>query len=229
MQKMFIFDSSKREKVQFEPIEPKTVKIYVCGPTVYDDAHLGHARSAVSFDLLSRTLRVLGFDVTLAKNFTDIDDKIINKLKDSSLTLKELTDFYIERYLNEMEALNVKRADLEPKATESIGAITDMINSLIEKGFAYQIKNGDIYFDTSKDKLYGAVSNMSINGDDNQSRISSVAEKKSSKDFALWKACERGIKISALKQILAEDGRVWHIECSAMIDKLFGKKRRLLS
>jgi len=93
VQKMFIFDSSKREKVQFEPIEPKTVKIYVCGPTVYDDAHLGHARSAVSFDLLSRTLRVLGFDVTLAKNFTDIDDKIINKLKDSSLTLKELTDF----------------------------------------------------------------------------------------------------------------------------------------
>ncbi len=122
-----------------------------------------------------------------------------------------------------MEALNVKRADLEPKATESIGAITDMINSLIEKGFAYQIKNGDIYFDTSKDKLYGAVSNMSINGDDNQSRISSVAEKKSSKDFALWKACE-GDKDICFKTDIGRGRPGWHIECSAMIDKLFGKR-----
>jgi cysteinyl-tRNA synthetase len=218
-----IFDSVKREKVEFEPIVEKEAKIYVCGPTVYDDAHLGHARSALSFDLLSRTLRCFGFNVTLAKNFTDIDDKIINKLKSTNLTLQELTQYYINRYLDEMEALNVKRADLEPKATESIDAILEMIESLIERGFAYRVEGGDIYFDTSKDESYGKISHMVTDDSQNISRVSHSKTKKNPKDFALWKACE-GEESICFDAKIGRGRPGWHIECSAMIDKLFGKR-----
>ncbi|MBD3839707.1 MAG: class I tRNA ligase family protein, partial [Epsilonproteobacteria bacterium] len=114
---MIIFDSVKKAKVELEPIVPSEVSIYICGPTVYDDAHLGHARSSLSFDILARTLREIGYKVTLCKNFTDIDDKIIKKMQQSGKTLEEITNFYIKRYLEDMEALGVQRADIEPKAT----------------------------------------------------------------------------------------------------------------
>jgi cysteinyl-tRNA synthetase len=218
---MYIYDSVKREKILFEPIEQNVVKIYVCGPTVYDDAHLGHARSALSFDLLSRTLRAIGFDVEIAKNFTDIDDKIIKKLKDSGKTLEELTNYYIDRYLREMGALNVKRADIEPKATESIDAIEKMVNSLLERGFAYKTASGDIYFDTSKDNSYGRLSKMVIDDDESQSRVAHTEDKKNPKDFALWKACDGDI---CFDSSLGRGRPGWHIECSAMIDKIFNKR-----
>jgi cysteinyl-tRNA synthetase len=131
---MMIYDSVKKAKVLFEPIRSGRADIYVCGPTVYDDAHLGHARSALSFDLLVRTLRALGYEVTLAKNFTDIDDKIIKKINETGKTLKEITSYYIDRYLEEMEALGVCRADIEPRATESLDAIEQMIRRLMERG-----------------------------------------------------------------------------------------------
>ncbi len=223
MRKIYIYDSVKKEKVLFEPIEEKKVGIYVCGPTVYDDAHLGHARSALSFDLLARTLRAFGYEVKLAKNFTDIDDKIIKKLKETKKSLRELTNYYINRYLEEMEALNVKRADIEPKATESIDAIENMVNSLLKRGFAYKISNGDIYFDTSKDKNYGAISKRVDSTENSLSRVEHTDEKKDPKDFALWKACKAEDDI-CFETSLGKGRPGWHIECSAMIEKIFNKR-----
>ena len=217
---MFIFDSVKKRKVPFEPIKEGKVSIYVCGPTVYDDAHLGHARSALSFDLLTRTLKALGFETTMAKNFTDIDDKIIKKMQESKMGLKELTDIYIKKYLDEMEALNVKRADIEPRATESIDAIESMVKRLLDSGCAYRVSNGDIYFDTSKDKNYGSISNMITNSSETISRVSHSQEKRDAKDFALWKACSNDNEV-CFNSSLGSGRPGWHIECSAMIEKHF--------
>ena len=148
---MYIYDSVKKTKLLFEPILPNKASIYVCGPTVYDDAHLGHARSSLAFDLLSRTLTAHNYDVTMAKNFTDIDDKIIKKVEKTGENMAQITSFYIESYLEEMAALGIQQADIEPKATESLEAIESMIQKLIDKDIAYVISTGDVYFDTSKD------------------------------------------------------------------------------
>jgi len=217
---MFIYDSVKREKVPFEPIREGEVSIYVCGPTVYDDAHLGHARSALSFDLLTRTLRSLGYRVTMAKNFTDIDDKILKKMQTTGKSLEELTDYYIDRYLSEMSALNVKRADIEPKATESIDAIEAMVKRLLDSGCAYKISNGDIYFDTSKDSHYGEISHMVSDSNESQNRVTHSNEKKNPKDFALWKACSKSDEV-CFDTVVGSGRPGWHIECSAMIEKHF--------
>ena len=153
-----IYDSVQKEKVDFIPINPPEVRLYVCGPTVYDDSHLGHARSAIVFDLLRRVLRENGYKVYFAKNFTDIDNKIINKSLQTGLSITEITKTYIQKYLDEMEALGVERADIEPKATESLESICEMIQELLDKGFAYQTPNGDIYLSVAKDSKYGSLS-----------------------------------------------------------------------
>ncbi len=216
---MVIYDSSSKTKRKFEPIHPGKASIYACGPTVYDDAHLGHARSALSFDLLTRTLRALGYEVTFAKNFTDIDDKIIKKMEETGKSMKEITDYYIDRYLDEMGQLGVKRADIEPKATESLDAIESMVQKLIERGYAYRTSNGDIYFDTSKDSKYGSLSHR-ISNEDSQSRVEHTDEKRDPKDFALWKACTDDEDVCF--DLPFSSGRPgWHIECSAMIEKHF--------
>ncbi len=215
----YLYDSVQKEKREFIPLAEGKATIYVCGPTVYDDAHLGHARSALSFDILKRTLQDLGYNVTLAKNFTDIDDKIINKLATSGKTLHELTEFYINRYLEDMAALGVLRADIEPKATESIEAIEKMITELLESDCAYTIENGDIYFDTSKDSRYGSISHMVTDDAQNISRIEANSQKRNPKDFALWKACkEQDVCFNAK---IGQGRPGWHIECSAMINKFF--------
>ncbi len=215
----YLYDSVKKEKQQFVPLNEGKATIYVCGPTVYDDAHLGHARSALSFDMLKRTLQALGYDVTLAKNFTDIDDKIINKLATSGKTLQELTRYYINRYLEDMEALGVLRADIEPKATESIEAIENMISKLLENNCAYSVENGDIYFDTSRDTQYGSISHMVTDDAQNISRIEENSQKRNPKDFALWKACKE--KDVCFNAKIGQGRPGWHIECSAMIHKYF--------
>ena len=216
---MVIFDSATRTKHPFEPIQPGRADIYVCGPTVYDDAHLGHARSALSFDLLTRTLRALDYQVTLAKNFTDVDDKILTKMKETGQTMAEITDYYIKRYLDEMGRLGVRRADIEPKATESLDAIQAMIQKLLDQGYAYQISNGDIYFDTGRDAQYGSLSHR-ISDEESQSRVAHADAKRDPKDFALWKACEHGEQV-CFDLPFASGRPGWHIECSAMIEKHF--------
>ncbi|QCI28365.1 cysteine--tRNA ligase [Caminibacter pacificus] len=213
---MIIYDSHQRKKVPFEPIKKDEVRMYVCGPTVYDDAHLGHARSSISFDLLRRTLEALGYKVTFVKNFTDIDDKIINKMNQTGKSLKEITEYYIDSYLRDMDALNVKRADIEPKATESLDAMFDLIDRLLEKGYAYKLPNGDIYFDTSKDEEYCRLSNK-CQEDEVVHRVDTEG-KKNPADFALWKAC-KGEGDVCFDSPYGKGRPGWHIECSAMIKK----------
>ena len=181
---------------------------------------MGHARSSLSFDLLSRTLKALGYKVTLGKNFTDIDDKIIKKVEATGRSMEEITSFYIERYLEEMEEIGVQHADIEPKATESLQAIESMIQKLIDNDIAYVISTGDVYFDTSKDSHYGDISHQVGEDDDNQSRVEHTSQKRNSKDFALWKACKGGEDI-CFDTAFSSGRPGWHIECSAMIEKHF--------
>ncbi len=213
---MVIYDSHQRKKVEFKPIKENEVKIYVCGPTVYDDAHLGHARSSISFDLLRRTLETLGYKVTFVKNFTDIDDKIIKKMNETKKSLKEITEHYINSYLKDMEALNVKRADIEPKATESLDAMFELIQKLLDKGYAYTLLNGDIYFDVSKDEEYCQLSHKCQ--DDEVIHRVDIEGKKNPADFALWKAC-KGEEDVCFDSPFGKGRPGWHIECSAMIKK----------
>ncbi|HHH19287.1 MAG TPA: cysteine--tRNA ligase [Campylobacterales bacterium] len=217
---MQIYDSVKKTKVPFEPITPRKASIYVCGPTVYDDAHLGHARSSLSFDLLARTLKALRYDVTMGKNFTDIDDKIIKKVQETGQSLEEITTHYIARYLEDMRALGVQDADIEPKATESLEAMESMIQGLIDRDIAYVVSSGDVYFDTSKDSNYGSISHQVGDDEDNQSRVEHTSQKRNPKDFALWKACH-GEDDICFDTAFSRGRPGWHIECSAMIDKHF--------
>jgi cysteinyl-tRNA synthetase len=210
---MKIFDSVKRDKLPFSPISGNSVKIYVCGPTVYDDAHLGHARSAVSFDLLRRVLQESGYSVTFGRNFTDVDDKILDKMAKSGEDLETITSRYISSYNSDMKALNVLTPDLEPKATENIEAMEKMVLKLLEDGFAYQTSSGDIYFDTSKDSKYLSLSNRKQ--EDTESRIGEVVEKRNPTDFILWKSAKDGVRFG--KRFVGRPG--WHIECSAMVDE----------
>ncbi len=213
---MKIYDSHLKRKVEFKPIKYNEVRIYVCGPTVYDDAHLGHARSSISFDLLRRVLEEIGYKVTFVKNFTDIDDKIINKMNETKKSLKEITEYYINSYLKDMEELNVKRADIEPKATESLDAMFDLIERLLKKEYAYKLPNGDIYFDVSKDEEYCSLSHKCQ--DDEVVHRVEVEGKKNPADFALWKAC-KGDGDVCFDSPFGKGRPGWHIECSAMIKK----------
>jgi len=217
---MVIYDSAQKAKVPFEPIREGEANIYVCGPTVYDDAHLGHARSALSFDLLNRTLRALGYRVTLGKNFTDVDDKIIKKMSETGQSLEEITEYYIQRYLDEMGQLGVLRADIEPKATETLAEMEAMIQKLIDRGYAYRTSEGDVYFDTSRDNHYGKISHKVTEDEENQSRVAHTSEKRNPKDFAMWKACTPEESV-CFPSAFSSGRPGWHIECSAMIEKYF--------
>ncbi|MEA2050048.1 MAG: cysteine--tRNA ligase [Campylobacterota bacterium] len=215
MKNIYLYDSSKKNKLLFESQEINKVTIYVCGPTVYDDAHLGHARSAIIFDLLHRILKSNGYQVTMAKNFTDVDDKIIKKVKTTGKSLEEITSFYIDSYKKDMDSLNILENTIEPYATQNIEAMIDMINKLLSKDAAYILEDG-IYLDTSKDKNYGNLSHRA--SDENSiARVETNNLKKDQKDFALWKffnSSELGFDAS-----FGYGRPGWHIECSAMIDK----------
>lgn len=211
---MLIYNTATKRKEEFVPLEDKKVRIYVCGPTVYDDAHLGHARSSIAFDLLRRTLTALGYDVTFVKNFTDIDDKILKKMEETGKNLKEITAYYIQRYKEDMHAIGVKDADIEPKATESIDDIIAFIEHLLGKGCAYIISDG-VYFDTTKDQDYLSLSHRHVDESRNISRVEANPEKHDPKDFALWKFAKEGEV--AYESPWGKGRPGWHIECSAMI------------
>ena len=181
---MVIFDSVLKKKVEFIPQDPQNVKIYVCGPTVYDDAHLGHAKSSVSFDLLRRVLIALGYGVKFVKNYTDIDDKILKKMEESGKNLEEITNFYIKRYDDDMCALGVLRPDIAPLATQTLDEIIDYISALEKRNFTYTLSDG-VYFDTTKDNGYFAISGKS--DENNVARVQSNSQKRDAKDFVLWK------------------------------------------
>lgn len=215
MNTLHIFDSVKKEKVEFKPIQEEKVKIYVCGPTVYDDSHLGHARSAIAFDLLHRVLKANDYEVTMTKNFTDIDDKIIKKMYETKKTLEDITNQYINAYKADMKALNILDNTIEPKATENLEVMKEMISNLISKDVAYKTSDS-VYFDTSKDNLYGTLSHKS-NDENSQARVEENQEKRNSADFALWKF-EKANDVS-FDAPFGKGRPGWHIECSAMIEK----------
>ena len=211
---LYIFDSVKKEKVPFVSQIENKATVYVCGPTVYDDAHLGHARSSIVFDLLHRVLKANNYDVTMAKNFTDVDDKIIKKIKESGKSLEEITTFYINSYKNDMAKLNILPNDLEPYATQNIDAMIDMINKLLDADKAYKLKDG-IYLDTSKDTQYGAISHRASD-ENSQARVEVNTEKRDQKDFAMWKFFDKSEV--GFESSFGYGRPGWHIECSAMID-----------
>ena len=212
---IYLYDSVKKDKVPFISQEKNKAKIYVCGPTVYDEAHLGHARSAIVFDLLHRVLKANGYDVTMAKNFTDVDDKIIKKMEQTGKSLDEITTFYINSYLKDMKSLNILPNTIEPKATENLEAMKELIQILLDNDKAYKLDNG-IYLDTSKDEKYGSISNR-ISDENSIARVEGNSTKKDQKDFALWKfISDDSLKFDAS---FGEGRPGWHCECSAMIDK----------
>jgi cysteinyl-tRNA synthetase len=218
---MQLYDSVQKTKREFTSQEEGKVSLYVCGPTVYDDAHLGHAKSALVFDLLSRVLKANGYDVIYARNITDIDDKIINKAKEQSKTIKEITDLYTKTYHLEMAKLGVKRPDLEPKATESLEAMFELVEKLLKNNHAYKTSNGDVYFDTSSDKEYLKLSNRIQDENQKIQRVESFSEKRNSADFALWKSVHDDSV--SFESPFGKGRPGWHIECSAMIEKHLAK------
>ena len=213
---MKIFNSLTKKKEEFVPLEGKRVKMYVCGPTVYDHAHLGHGRVAVVFDVVRRFLEHEGYHVIFIQNFTDVDDKIIAKASEEKTTIFEISRRYALSYLQDMDALHVRRADFYPLATETIPLMIEFIQKLIDKGYAYVNDHGDVYFNTESFPKYGQLSKrpaqeMDALGTQDKER----SQKKNPKDFALWKSRETENEI-AWESPWGNGRPGWHIECSTM-------------
>jgi len=201
------------------PVVKGQVRLYTCGVTVYDESHIGHARSAIVFDVVSRYLRNSGFDVIYARNFTDIDDKIINRANAENRSWKEIAETYIASFRSDMAALGVLPATYEPRATEHIGEMIDLIEELIQKGFAYRV-DGSVYFSVSEYKDYGALSGRSPDEMLTGTRIEADERKKDPLDFALWKESKPGEPVWDSPFGHGRPG--WHIECSTMSIKYLG-------
>jgi len=214
-----IYNTLSRKKEPFESLEPGKVRMYVCGPTVYDSCHIGHARSVVVFDVIVRYLRVIDFDVTYVRNFTDVDDKIINRANELGIDSRALTERYIKEFYEDMDALNVKRADKEPLVTEHISDIIKIVRLLIEKGMAYEI-DGDVYYSVEKFKDYGKLSGRKLEDMMAGARVDVDERKENPFDFALWKASKPGEPAWDSQWGRGRPG--WHIECSAMSFEYLG-------
>lgn len=217
---MKIYNTLTRKKEEFVPIEEGTAKIYVCGPTVYNYFHIGNARPFVVFDTLRKYLQYRGYKVKFVQNFTDVDDKIINRAREEHLTAGEVSEKYIEEYYKDAAALNVTKADVHPKVSEHIPEIIKFVQTLIDKGYAYEV-NGDVYFSTRKFKEYGKLSKQNIEDLESGARIAVGEIKEDPLDFALWKAQKEEDEI-AWDCPWGKGRPGWHIECSAMSKKHLG-------
>ena len=214
-----VYNTMSREKEEFVPLTGRKVNMYVCGITAYDVCHLGHARSAIVFDIIKRYLRYRGYEVTHVRNITDIDDKIIARAAKEGISTEEVARKYTEEYYRDMELLGVSRADIEPNATEHIQEMIDTIEALVEKGYAYPV-DGDVYFEVNKFAGYGKLSGK--NPDDllAGARVNVDERKKSPLDFALWKSSKEGEPFWESPWGKGRPG--WHIECTAMSSKYLG-------
>ena len=218
---MKIYNTLTRTKEEFVPIEPGKVRMYACGPTVYNFIHIGNARPLCVFDVLRRYLEWRGYDVRFVQNFTDIDDKIIRRANEEGTTYDKISEKYIAEFEKDARGLGVKPATVHPKATENIDEIQSIIATLIEKGFAYVAPNGDVYFRTRKCKDYGKLSHQPIDDLESGARIAVGEQKEDPLDFALWKAAKPG---EPFWKSPWSDGRPgWHIECSAMARRYLGE------
>lgn len=228
--KVLIYNSLTRKKEKFQALDEKQVKFYSCGPTVYDFAHIGNFRAFLTYDILKRWLIYCGYNVQHICNLTDVDDKIIMKMKLENKSLKEITNTYANAFFEDLSVLNIIPASSYPRATEHIQDIIDMIDTLIQKGFAY-IENGSVYFRVNKFNDYGKMVNFNLNKDEmregaggsgpNERR--GTRDKEDERDFVLWKAFNEGDGEVAWESKFGKGRPGWHIECSAMINSLLGK------
>jgi len=209
-----IYNTLTRQKEEFQPLEPGVVKMYVCGPTVYADAHVGHAMSALVFDIVRRYLIYKGYDVRFVMNFTDVDDKIIQRARQSGIDPFALAEHYIQQFQEQLRALNVLPATVHPRATQTIPQIQQMIQGLIEKGYAYAPGNGDVYYRVTRKPDYGKLSGRKLEEMQAGARIEVGEQKEHPMDFALWKAAKPGEP--AWDSPWGKGRPGWHIECSAM-------------
>ncbi len=215
-----VYNDLTNQKEEFVPIQPNKVTMYVCGMTVYDLCHLGHARVMVVFDVVYRYLKFKGFDVTYVRNITDIDDKIINRANENGEHFSALTERFISAMHEDSDALGVLPPDDEPKATEHIGEILEMIERLIAKQHAYVADNGDVYYSVSSFEGYGKLSGKSTEDLRAGARVEPGDAKRDPLDFALWKAAKEGEP--AWDSPWGNGRPGWHIECSAMSTKALG-------
>ncbi|WP_130537510.1 cysteine--tRNA ligase [Thiomicrorhabdus indica] len=215
-----IFNTESRQKEVFKPIHENQVGIYVCGVTVYDLCHIGHARVMVVFDTVVRHLRALGYEVKYVRNITDIDDKIIKRALENNESIQSLTERMIKEMHADETAMNVLRPDMEPKATEHMDEIKGMIGSLIDKGFAYPASNGDVYFKVKAFENYGRLSGKHLDELEAGSRVEVNTVKQDPMDFVLWKASKADEP--AWDSSWGNGRPGWHIECSAMSTKCLG-------
>ncbi|MCG9579236.1 cysteine--tRNA ligase [Vibrio tubiashii] len=215
-----IYNTLTRQKEEFKPINAGKVGMYVCGVTIYDLCHIGHGRTFVSFDVVSRYLRYLGYDLTFVRNITDIDDKIIKRANENGETCDSLTERLIGEMHNDFDALNMKRPDIEPRATEYIAEIIELVQKLIERGFAYVADNGDVMFEIAKYDDYGKLSRQDLEQLQAGARVEIESAKRSSLDFVLWKMSKPGEPTWESPWGPGRPG--WHIECSAMNSSILG-------
>lgn len=217
---MWIYNTQTRRKEEFQPLHEGKVGIYACGPTVYNYIHIGNARPLIVFDVLRRYLEWRGYDVTFVQNFTDIDDKMINRANEEGTTVKALGERFIAEYFQDVEALGVRRATVHPKATEHIPEIIALVQKLMDKGLAYKSTDG-VYFDTEAFRGYGKLSGQNLEDLESGARIQVDENKKHPMDFALWKARKEGEPY--WESPFGEGRPGWHIECSAMSTTYLGE------
>ena len=216
---MKLYNTLTRKKEEFIPIEDNKVRMYSCGPTVYNYFHIGNARPFIMFDLLRNFLIYRGYEVTFVQNFTDVDDKIIKRANEEGISPFEVADKYIAEYFRDADGLGIRRADVHPRVTENIPQIIEFIEELIEKGYAYE-SAGDVYFDTQKFKDYGKLSRQNLAELNLGSRIEVNEDKRHPMDFALWKSKKEGE--IGWESPWSEGRPGWHIECSVMSRRYLG-------
>ena len=218
---MYIYNTMSRRKELLVPLKEGKISMYACGPTVYNFFHIGNARPFIVFDTLRRYLEYRGYKVTFVQNFTDIDDKMIRRANEEGITVKELGDRFIQEYYKDADALGVKRATVNPRATEHIQDIIDLVKTLVEKGHAYPTPNGDVYFSVRSWPGYGKLSGQNIDDLENGARVDPTEEKQDPLDFALWKGQKPGEPAWPSPWGMGRPG--WHIECSAMSMAILGQ------
>lgn len=216
---MKVYNTLTRQKEEFNPITPGEVKMYVCGPTVYNFFHIGNGRTFIVFDTIRRYFEYRGYKVDFIQNFTDIDDKMINKANDEGITVKELGDKYIKEYYQDADALKIERATVNPRATEFIDDIIQFVQELIDSGFAYEV-DGDVYYSTKKFEGYGKLIGQNLEDLQAGARISVDERKKDPMDFAVWKSQKTNEPGWESPWGVGRPG--WHIECSCMAKKILG-------
>ena len=217
---MKVYNTLTRQKEELKPITPGEVKIYACGPTVYNYIHIGNARPLCVIDVLSRYLEYRGYNVRFVQNFTDIDDKIIRRANEEGLTFSEVSEKYIKEFWVDAKGMNIREATIHPKATENIDEIITIISALVEKGYAYEAQ-GDVYFSPAKFAEYGKLSHQPLEELEAGARINIGEVKKEPMDFALWKAAKPGEPSWDSPWGKGRPG--WHIECSAMVRRYLGE------